>query len=212
MRSSTARRVALTAGAAIALGSAAVATADDARQPAAHGRHGQPLTAELRDAEGARVGRVVLWSRGGGKIGVAVRARNLTPGFHGFHVHAVGVCDPATTDPATGQPAPCVSAGGHFNPGSSAHGGHAGDMPPLYVNRDGTAELEFTTDLFLLRHLRDADGSAVIVHAGSDNLANVPARYHSHTPNASSTTFGPDAVTLATGDAGRRAACGVVRR
>ena len=63
--------------------------------------------------------------------------------------------------------------------------------------------------------LFDRDGSAVIVHAGRDNYANIPAttptgaeRYHSHTEDV----FGPDSASLATGDAGARFACGVVNR
>jgi Cu-Zn family superoxide dismutase len=75
------------------------------------------------------------------------------------------------------------------------------------VNQDGSAELRFTTDRFTLRELFDADGSAIIVHADRDNLANIPERYHSHTEDV----FGPDSATLATGDAGARFACGVVR-
>ena len=52
-----------------------------------------------------------------------------------------------------------------------------------------------------MNDLFDADGSAVIVHAGPDNYANIPTRY---------TGPVPDATTLATGDAGGRVACGVV--
>ena len=54
----------------------------------------------------------------------------------------------------------------------------------------------------------DADRSAIILHAGSDNLANIPARYQS----SASQTPGPDATTRETGDAGAGFACGVVRR
>jgi Cu-Zn family superoxide dismutase len=51
--------------------------------------------------------------------------------------------------------------------------------------------------------LLDADGSAVIIHAGSDNYGNIPAgRYD---PDA-------DETTLNTGDAGGRVACGVFAR
>jgi superoxide dismutase, Cu-Zn family len=120
----------------------------------------------------------------------------VTPEFHGFHVHEIGECVP-----------PFTSAGGHFSPGDVPHGKHAGDMPSLLVNEDGTAELEFETDRFSISDLFDASGSAVIVHAGRDNFANIPTRYHSHTEG----TLGPDSATLATGDSGARVACGVVR-
>jgi Cu-Zn family superoxide dismutase len=50
--------------------------------------------------------------------------------------------------------------------------------------------------------LFDLDGSAIIVHANPDNYANIPKdRYD---PD-------PDATTLATGDAGGRVACGVIK-
>ena len=126
-----------------------------------------------------------------------VETDDLPAGFHGFHVHAVGQCVP-----------PFTSAAGHYNPSGASHGDHAGDMPVLLVNEDGSADLEFTTDRFRVRELFDADGSAIIVHEGRDNLANIPERYHSHTEEV----FGPDSATLATGDAGARYACGVVQR
>ena len=63
--------------------------------------------------------------------------------------------------------------------------------------------------------LFDDDGSAVIIHKGRDNYANIPAktpdgekRYHSHLEDV----FGPDSLTKATGDAGDRFACGLVRK
>jgi superoxide dismutase, Cu-Zn family len=152
--------------------------------------------ATLRDASGAGIG----WARfepDGGAVHVKVRAYGLPPGFHGFHVHAVGVCDGAVG---------FTSAGGHYNPAGTSHGHHAGDMPSLLVKHDGTGELDFRTDSFTVDELLDLDGSAVIVHAGADNFGNIPSRY------LSSATLipGPDAATLATGDAGARAACGVV--
>jgi len=66
------------------------------------------------------------------------------------------------------------------------------------------------TDAIGLKQLLDGGGdrSALIVHAGRDNLANIPARY-THPADATGTT-GPDATTLATSDSGARAACGVV--
>jgi Cu-Zn family superoxide dismutase len=157
---------------------------------------GRRAVATLNDATGQRVGVAFLKEKHG-EVSVKAAVWDLPAGFHGFHVHAVGECVP-----------PFTSAMGHYNPTGAAHGDHAGDLPSLLVNSDGTAELGFTTDRFSVRDLLDADGSALMVHAGRDNFANIPDRYHSHTEN----TFGPDSETLATGDAGLRAACGVVRR
>jgi Cu-Zn family superoxide dismutase len=146
---------------------------------------------KLRTADGDRVGKVWLRERRRDRgVVVFARVRNLPPGFHGFHVHTTGRCDP----PAF------TSAGGHLNPSGAGHGDHAGDLPSLLVNEDGRGMLAAATDRFSLSDLRDSDGSAVMVHSGRDNFANIPARYG-----------GPDQETLATGDAGSRLACGVVR-
>ena len=155
--------------------------------------------AVLRDTSGEVVG-VVQLRPSRGATDVSVRAWDLAPGFHGFHVHAVGVCDPAAPD------GPFTTAGGHYNPSGVTHGDHAGDMPTLLIMNNGRGQASFTTDRFTVHELMDHDGSAIIVHAGRDNYANIPTRYHSHTEN----TFGPDSATLATGDAGSRSACGVV--
>jgi Cu-Zn family superoxide dismutase len=157
---------------------------------------GRRATTALRDANGDRIGRAVFKERHG-KVEVSAEVWRATPGFHGFHVHAVGLCEP-----------PFTSAGGHYNPADAGHGDHAGDLPSLLVNEDGTGELEFETDRFSLGELVDADGSALILHAGRDNYANIPTRYRSDATGMP----GPDADTLATGDAGARAACGVIER
>ena len=89
----------------------------------------------LRDQAGRFVGVVELSRERRGKVEVSVEADRLPAGFHGFHVHAVGQCVP-----------PFTSAGGHYNPSGASHGDHAGDMPVLLVNDNGSGELEFTTD------------------------------------------------------------------
>lgn len=176
--------VALTAGFGVAL-----ATGGDDRSA-------RRAVAALRDTSGQHVGVAVFKERHG-EVSVKASVWRLAPGFHGFHVHAVGECVP-----------PFTSAAGHFNPSGAGHGDHAGDLPSLLVNEDGTGELGFVTDRFSLADLFDADGSALMVHAGRDNFANIPSRYQSQPAG----TFGPDAETLATGDAGGRVACGVVQR
>jgi Cu-Zn family superoxide dismutase len=162
----------------------------------AHAGGGGPeAKATLRDGSGAAVGTVWLQEEDGA-IGVRAVIQGLAPGFHGFHIHAVGNCDVATG---------FVSAGGHFNPDATAHGSHAGDQPVLLVMSDGSAFARFASDRYAIAQLFDADGSAFIVHAGSDNYANIPTRY------SASGAPGPDASTLATGDAGARVACGVIQ-
>jgi Cu-Zn family superoxide dismutase len=135
---------------------------------------------------------VTWFSEKRGTVSVRVDVRGMEPGFH---IHTTGLCE-----------APFTSAGGHFDPGGDDHGDHAGDLPTLLVNDDGKGRLAFATDRFSLAELSDEDGSALIVHAGRDNYANIPERYHSHETD----TFGPDEATLATGDAGDRAACGLI--
>ena len=54
----------------------------------------------------------------------------------------------------------------------------SGDLTSLQVHDDGTAELVTTTDAFTVEDLQNGDsGTAVVVHSGSDNFANIPTRY-----------------------------------
>ena len=175
---------------------------------------GADAIAYLKDANRKFVGVVRFEKEGEEQIEVRAWVRNVAPAgeFHGFHVHTTGKCDPEAVDPATGNVVPFFSAGGHLDlnpdPDDTGHGQHAGDLPVLLVQSDGHAQAKFDTDRFRLMHLFDDDRSAVIIHEGRDNYANIPERYHSHTEEV----FGPDSATKATGDAGARFACGVVNR
>ena len=152
----------------------------------------------MYDVEGDRIGTVWMRQKDGA-VWVVADLYALTAGVLGFHVHTTGICDPKAKD------GPFTSAGGHYTVDTKAtHGSHAGDLPSLLVTKDGRARLGFVTDRFSLKDLRDKDGSAVMVHADRDNFANIPTRY------LVGSVPGPDATTLATGDAGSRAACGVV--
>ena len=159
------------------------------------------LVARLVDAEGTEVGTATFSDAVGG-LQVSVEVEGLPPGFHGFHVHAVGVCEPDSANPAdpamTGD---FLSAGGHLGAGAADHGEHAGDLPVLFVDRSGAGSLTTVTDALTRDDLTDDDGSALMVHAGRDNYANVPERY---------APGGPDEMTRNTGDAGGRIACGPV--
>jgi Cu-Zn family superoxide dismutase len=158
-------------------------------------QEGDDARSTLRNAAGVEVGSVKLEQEGDSvKLKVKVEG-TVAPGFHGFHVHTTGNC------------APFSSAGGHYNPDGAGvtHRNHAGDLPVLYVDTDGEAEARFSTDRFALVDLFDADGSAFILHANPDNYANLDLILPLPLP------YGPsNAVTLATGDAGSRIACGVI--
>ncbi|HEY0844876.1 MAG TPA: superoxide dismutase family protein [Noviherbaspirillum sp.] len=147
--------------------------------------------AKLYDTAGNQVGKVRLTQEGSGNVAVHAHVHDMPPGFHGFHVHAVGECT-----------APFTSAGGHFDLDAHTHRDHSGDFPVLLVKADGTANVKFSTDRFSVADLFDGDGSAIIIHANPDNYANIPERY----------AAAPDATTLATGDAGGRIACGVIEK
>lgn len=169
------------------------------RPPESKGKN-KNRTVLLRDAKGTRVGFVRLSPQGDG-VRVAATLRGLAQGFHGFHVHTVGVCDPDAPD------GPFTSAEGHYVGAGDDHGTHAGDLPSLYADAHGRARLVAVTDAFTVRELLRGDGSAIMVHAGRDNFANIPPRY---TSSLSGET-GPDKDTKATGDAGARVACGALR-
>lgn len=183
----------VSAGAVVAL--MAVTTAGASAQEGA-----REAFAPLMDLNGAEVG-LVTWSQTQNIVTVEVDVEGLPPGSHGFHVHAVGECIP-----------PFTSAGPHFDPGGTMHPDHAGDMPSLLVNADGSGSASFTMDRYAVN---DLFGAGVIIHAGADNFANIPDRYVSPeasvAPDAEAVMVaGPDAATLASGDAGDRIACGMI--
>ncbi|MEV0947945.1 superoxide dismutase family protein [Rhodococcus sp. NPDC049939] len=157
-------------------------------------------TATLRDADGTDVG-MATFRQDGSHVVVTATVEDQTPGFHGFHVHSVGKCEPNSVAPTGGPAGDFLSAGGHFQ--VEGYTGHpaSGDLTSLHVMSDGTAELVTTTDAFTVEDLQNGDlGTAIMIHSGPDNFGNIPARY----------APAPDPETLATGDAGARVACGVI--
>jgi superoxide dismutase, Cu-Zn family len=131
----------------------------------------------------------------------------LAPGFHGVHIHKTGKCEPNSLAPGgSGAPGDFLSAGGHLQvPGHAAEPA-SGDLTSLQVRKDGSAMLVTTTDAFAMEDLLTGEKTAIIIHAGADNFANIPKdRY-----NQVNGTPGPDDTTMTTGDAGKRVACGVI--
>jgi Cu-Zn family superoxide dismutase len=119
----------------------------------------------------------------------------------------VGKCEANSVAPTGGAPGDFNSAGGHFQvAGHTAHPA-SGDLSSLQVRADGSGKLVTTTDAFTAADLQGGAKTAIIIHEKSDNFANIPPeRYQQINGGAP----GPDEATMATGDAGKRVACGVI--
>lgn len=161
-------------------------------------------SANVQNAEGEDVGTVEFTEAANGQDATTVQVElsGLEPGYYGLHVHGIGKCEAdssAPDDPS--ETGAFLSAGGHLGSDDAQHPDHAGDLPSLLVMESGEASMSFTTDRLTSENLMDDDGSALMIHSGPDNYANIPERYAED---------GPDKDTLATGDAGSRMACGVI--
>ncbi|HPY25619.1 MAG TPA: superoxide dismutase family protein [Mycobacterium sp.] len=161
------------------------------------------LTAQIKGPDGTEVAAATIEFQGGFAT-VTVQTTGpgaLAPGAHGLHIHTIGKCEPNSVAPAGGAPGDFLSAGGHFSRPGDNHPSHAGDLSSLQVRGDGTALLVTTTSAFTKDDLLADPGTVIMIHDAPDNFSNIPTdRY----------TPAPDATTLATGDAGKRVACGVI--
>ncbi|MDV8024404.1 superoxide dismutase[Cu-Zn] [Rhodococcus sp. IEGM 1330] len=187
-------------------GEADPSAAADAGDGRAESGSGETIEGTLRNAAGAEVGTVTFASEGE-KLTVTAEVEGLTPGFHGFHVHSVAACEPNSVAPTGGEPGNFLSAGGHLQVDGRTEYPASGDLASIQVGEDGTGMLTTTTDAITLDDLRaDGAGTAVMVHEGADNFANIPPRYT--LPDGAAV---PDMTTLMTGDAGGRVACAVLQ-
>ncbi|MHA6718063.1 superoxide dismutase family protein [Sphingomonas sp. RS6] len=156
---------ALLAVAALTLGGCATRAQNDRYMANPH-----RAQAELRDAAGKAVGTAVA-EEIDGSIRVIVDVRGLSEGDHGVHVHTVGKC--VAPD--------FTSAGGHWNPTAQQHGKdnpmgpHAGDLPNMHVDEQGAGHLTFKLSGGTFATLMDADGAALVVHAGEDDYKTDPS-------------------------------------
>nr|GME01795.1 superoxide dismutase [Cu-Zn], chloroplastic [Ipomoea batatas] len=133
-------------------------------------------------------GVVTLTEDADGPTTVKVRITGLTPGPHGFHLHEFG-------DTTNG----CISTGPHFNPNGLTHGApedevrHAGDLGNIVANAEGVAEATIVDSQIPLSGPNSVVGRALVVHELEDDLGK-----------------GGHELSLSTGNAGGRLACGVV--
>jgi Cu-Zn family superoxide dismutase len=131
----------------------------------------------LINARGQQIGTVRAWQTAGG-VTFRIDARGLPHGVHGIHVHSVGRCDAPDF----------ASAGPHWNPAGRKHGTsnpqgpHAGDLPNVEVAANGVLGQAVTLANATLAGpagapgaLLDADGAALVIHAGADDYATDPS-------------------------------------
>jgi Cu-Zn family superoxide dismutase len=144
--------------------------------------------ANLLNAKGAPVGTATFSEKPNG-VQLELKVSNLSPGLHGFHIHAVGRCEAPDFK----------SAGPHFNPEGKQHGWdnplghHLGDLQNLDVGPDGKANVRI-----LVPGVTLGEGSKSLFHEGDTSLV-----IHEK-PD--------DGKTDPAGNAGARIACGVIVR
>lgn len=132
-----------------------------------------PMNSVSEKGVGGNVGEVTISESKYGLIFTPL-IHGLIPGVHGFHLHQNASCEPKEKD---GKITAAGSAGGHYDPAATnIHGapwgeGHLGDLPPLYVEANGSS----TQPVLAPRlKLTDLGGRALMVHAGGDNHSDHP--------------------------------------
>jgi len=129
---------------------------------------GAPMA--LVNATGQSIGSVRAWQTTGG-VSFHIEASGLPHGVHGIHVHAVGRCEGPDF----------ASAGSHWNPAGKKHGlnnpagPHAGDMPNVEVAANGVLSATVVLAGASMASLLDADGAALLIHAGADDYITDPS-------------------------------------
>ncbi len=95
--------------------------------------------------------------------GLPFRLGRCEPNILAMHIHN-GLCEGTAENPFE-------NAGSHYNPHDCEHPAHAGDLPPLFVNR-GYAFSVFLTERF---NVREVLGLPVIIHDNRDDFTTQPS-------------------------------------
>jgi Cu-Zn family superoxide dismutase len=133
----------------------------------------QSATAIVAPTKGNNVSGTVNFTQKGDVVLVEAKINGLKPnGTQGIHVHEKGNCSSADA----------MSAGGHFNPASSTHGGpagdtrHGGDLGNLKADATGYAQLsEEIAGVSLGTGPNSIVGRAIVVHADEDDFKTQPS-------------------------------------
>lgn len=139
------------------------------------------ISADVVTADGTAAGTVTFRQLEHGLL-ITADLTNLPEGPHGFHIHEKGVCE-----------GDFQSAGGHYAPRDNDHGYdnedgfHAGDLPNIYAEADGTAKADVFVPWLTLAEdaqaegggddgpftLNTEDGTSIMVHEKFDDYVDM---------------------------------------
>jgi superoxide dismutase, Cu-Zn family len=129
-------------------------------------------TYEIMGKDGKAIGTLSLAEAPTGVLmEVKLEPGSMEPGKHGLHFHETADCSDAGVYKKSGSHAGHAEGKhGLLNP----NGPEPGDLPNLVVMNDGSAIVELFTNLIKLDGLKDANGSALIIHAKTDDHKSQP--------------------------------------
>ncbi len=150
------------------------------------GNHERKIVIKLESKSNSGATGTVTFTEKEGVVYMQLKGSGFTPGEHAIHLHEFANC--SANDG--------ISAGGHWNPTSEAHGKwgkppyHKGDIGNFIADTDGNVNFTFQTDQWCLGcgdDTKNIIGKSVIIHEHPD-----------------------DFVTQPTGNAGGRICCGEI--
>ncbi|MBM6618726.1 superoxide dismutase family protein [Bacillus suaedaesalsae] len=141
---------------------------------------------DIKNPDGDTMGTATLQEKATG-LSVGLDLKGLEPGPHAIHFHQTGKCEPPDYE----------SAGEHYNPEDKDHGllnpegSHAGDLPNIIAESDGTVLVELMAPGVTLKEGKTSlfikEGTSLVIHEKADDGMSQPA-----------------------GNGGKRIACGVI--